>query len=124
LEKFWETVKDYIIAFGWAKGVFTIFFFLAHYWLFKMYNGRLADRQEEINRLAADNHEYRDRFLAMLDKHFEINKDLGGLIKPGQSESPVNRPDTEPKPPAQLPERARDDSKKDDKPPGRRPRRR
>ncbi len=65
----WSTVKDYVIAFGWVKGVFTIFFFLAHAWIYSLYRGRLKDRQKEIDRLAEDNHEYRERFLRLLDIH-------------------------------------------------------
>lgn len=36
---------------------------------------QLQDRQREIDRLARDNHEYRERFLALLDKKFpnEVN---------------------------------------------------
>jgi hypothetical protein len=69
LEHFWETVKDFIIAFGWTKGVFAIFFFLAQLAVWSLYMGRLKDRQREIDKLAKDNHEYRDRLLALLDKH-------------------------------------------------------
>ena len=32
---------------------------------------QLDDRQREIDRLAADNHAYRDRFLALLDKKIQ-----------------------------------------------------
>lgn len=60
---FWDTVKDFIINFGWTKGVFTIFFFLAHWIHNKMVNGRLTDRQNEIDRLADDNRRYRELYL-------------------------------------------------------------
>lgn len=63
----WETILTYIETLGWAKGVFTIFFFLAHYWIFKSYKGRLDDRQKEIDRIALDNSEYRKRFMTLLD---------------------------------------------------------
>jgi len=66
----WQTIKDLIQTLGWTKGVFTVFFFLAHAYIFSLYRGRLKDRQIEIDRLAKDNHEYRDRFLALLDRHF------------------------------------------------------
>ena len=67
----WPEIKDFIVTMGWAKGVFTIFFFIAHAWIYKLYNGRLEDRQAEIDRLASDNREYRERFLRLLDKHFK-----------------------------------------------------
>ena len=70
----WETIKDFITLFGWVKGIFAIFFFLAHFWVWRLYSGRLADRQKEIERLADDNRQYRERFLALIDKQFEYQK--------------------------------------------------
>lgn len=67
----WDEILSFIKALGWTKGVFTIFFFLAHGWIYNLYRDRLKDRQSEINRLATDNREYRERFLSLLDKHFE-----------------------------------------------------
>lgn len=66
----WKIVKDFIVAFGWTKGVFTIFFFCAHGWVYKLYKARVEDKQAEIDRLAADNREYRERFLKLYDEHF------------------------------------------------------
>lgn len=63
-----EIIKDFVQSFGWTKGVFTIFFFLAHWCYFWTNNQRLKDRQREIDRLANDNREYRDRYLAIHDK--------------------------------------------------------
>lgn len=69
----WDTVLTFIQKLGWTKGVFTLFFFIAHYWVFKLYNGRLEDRQGEIDRLAEDNRAYRERYLAKLDDHFKYS---------------------------------------------------
>jgi hypothetical protein len=69
----WEQVGGLIREFGWTKGVFTIFFFMAHAWIYKLYAGRLADRQKEIDRIAADNREYRERFLTLLDRQMGIS---------------------------------------------------
>ncbi|MBE7444733.1 MAG: hypothetical protein HS132_05590 [Planctomycetia bacterium] len=66
----WQTIKSYIVSFGIVKGLFVIFFFGAHAWIYLSYRGRLKDRQAEINRLAADNREYRERFLYLLDNKF------------------------------------------------------
>ena len=35
-----------------------------------LYRGRLNDRQKQIDNLAKENKEYRDRFLELMDKHF------------------------------------------------------
>jgi len=70
----WNTIKDFIVTMGWTKGVFTIFFFMTHGWVYILYNGRVKDRQKEIERLAADNREYRERFLKILDEHYDYKK--------------------------------------------------
>lgn len=70
----WEVIRNFIFDFGWTKGVFTIFFFLAHFWIWMLYKDRIKDRKEEIDRLAQDNKEYRDRFLAFIDKNVEDKK--------------------------------------------------
>jgi hypothetical protein len=75
LAQIWETIKDAVTAFGWVKGTFTLFFWIAHYWLYRLYSGRLADRQAQINMLAAENREYRERYLAILDRHFGLPTD-------------------------------------------------
>jgi hypothetical protein len=68
-----EVAISYIEKFGWTKGMFALFFFMSHGWIFHLYNGRLSDRQGEIDRLAADNREYRERYLARLDQHFNYS---------------------------------------------------
>jgi F0F1-type ATP synthase membrane subunit b/b' len=70
----WETVKDFIISFGWVKGTFTIFFWLALFFFYRLYKARIDDKQKEIDRLAQENREYRERFLALLDRHFDYQK--------------------------------------------------
>ena len=66
-----QTVKDFIVSLGWVKGTFALFFWVTQGWIYFLYRGRLKDRQKEIDRLAQDNREYRDRFVAMLDKQFD-----------------------------------------------------
>ena len=68
----WNVVKDAVVSFGLLRGSFVLFFWVAHYWIYKLYSGRLRDRQKEIDRVAADNREYRERFLDLLDKHFDL----------------------------------------------------
>jgi hypothetical protein len=64
----WSEIQEFIQQFGWVKGVFTVFFFMSHAWIWRLYTGRLADRQKEIDRLAAENRDYRERFLMILDE--------------------------------------------------------
>lgn len=68
----WNDAAAFLGKFGIIKGGFVLFFFMAHYWVWKMYNGRLEDRQKEIDRLASDNREYRERFLAITDQAFNV----------------------------------------------------
>ena len=69
-----KLILEFIKELGWTKGVFAIFFFLAHWVIYSLYNGRLKDRQGEINRIAVENKEYRERFLNILDIHFDNSK--------------------------------------------------
>lgn len=63
-------ITDLLREFGLTRGLFVCFFFIAHFWIFVLYSSRVKDRKEEIERLAKDNHLYRDRFLALLDDRF------------------------------------------------------
>jgi len=64
----WDTILKFIQSLGLVKGIFVIFFFLMHGLYFLAMNGRLKDRQAEIDRITADNREYRERFLSILDE--------------------------------------------------------
>ena len=76
---FFDIVKDFIVNFGWTKGVFTIFFFLSHYWLYKSNERRVREKQNEIDRLAQDNREYRTVYLKQLDAGFNYTKKKGKI---------------------------------------------
>jgi len=69
----WNDVFDAVRQFGWTKGVFTIFFFMAHAWIWKEYRGRLQDHRKQIDALAAENRQYRELFLGLIDKKFDFN---------------------------------------------------
>lgn len=77
----WQTIKDFIVSFGWVKGMFALFFWFSQGWIYILYRGRLSDRQKEIDRIAKDNREYRERFLSILDDKFGY-KQLQGKPKP------------------------------------------
>jgi len=68
-----DNILEFVKALGWTKGVFTIFFFMAHGWIYNLYRGRLNDRQKEIDRIAEENREYRERFLKLMDKAFSYS---------------------------------------------------
>ena len=70
----WEIVLNFINQLGWSKGIFTIFFFLAHFWIYKEYKGRLNNRKKEIDRVTKENREYREKFLSILDSKFDQKK--------------------------------------------------
>jgi hypothetical protein len=87
----WEVIRSFIQQLGVVKGTFVVFFWTAHAALFLLYRGRLKDRQKEIDRLAAENKEHRDRFTALLDKQFKIPKAKLSPPKP-QQQLPRGRP--------------------------------
>ena len=72
----WSEFRTFIHDLGLLRGLFAIFFLGMHAWVFALYNGRLQDRQKEIDRLAEENKEYRNRFTALLDKGLKIPKNL------------------------------------------------
>ena len=65
---------ELIKTIGMAKTLFSVILLSCHFFIFKLCNARLKDRQDEINRLAQENHEYRDRFLKLLDSKFNSQK--------------------------------------------------
>lgn len=63
------SLSELIPLIGLTKALFAIFFVVMHGWVFLLYRGRLKDRQGEIDRLANENHQYRELFVGLLDKH-------------------------------------------------------
>lgn len=76
LTQLWEIVKDAIVTLGLVRGTFVLFFWIAHFWIFRLYSGRLKDRQKEIDNIAAENRQYRERFLALIDKHLGLETNI------------------------------------------------
>ena len=52
-------------------GILLVLVIVFHRTTMRSYEGRLSERQTEIDRLAAENREYRDRFTRILD----LNRD-------------------------------------------------
>lgn len=67
-----EQLTAMVQSLGLLETLFILFFFGAHSVIFLQYRARLNDRQKEIDRLAKDNHEYRDRFLAFVDRQMNL----------------------------------------------------
>jgi hypothetical protein len=59
-------VVGLIQAIGMTKTLFAVIILSCHFYIFRVYNARLQDRQNEINRLATENHDYRDKFSQLL----------------------------------------------------------
>jgi cell division protein FtsL len=72
----WDQIVALVTSLGVVKGLFVIFFISAHGVIFATYNGRLRDRQKDIDRLAAENKEHRERFTALIDKKLHVPKHL------------------------------------------------
>jgi len=64
----------YINELGLKNGLFVLFFIGSHIWIYYLYLGRVKDAKEQIDRLAIENREYRERFLGMLDIEFNYKK--------------------------------------------------
>jgi hypothetical protein len=77
----WDSVIDILKTFGLTRGLFTIFFLTLWYYYHRAHQNRLSDKDEEIKRLAKDNHEYRERFMKLLDEKYKIQPFLEGEKK-------------------------------------------
>lgn len=63
-------VTEFLKHFGLLKGCFVLFFCGAHWIIFRLYGLRVKDCKEQINLIAGENREYRERFLSILDNKF------------------------------------------------------
>jgi len=60
-------VEDWLIHVLEEHGLFGALFALSLFIIKRLYEGRLEDRQKEIDRLAQENHDYRDKFMVLLN---------------------------------------------------------
>ena len=63
----WDTINYVIKSIGIWGGLFVTLLIFMHWWIYKLYEGRLTDRQQEIDKLAVENREYRERFYKLID---------------------------------------------------------
>ncbi len=68
----WDVILEFIQKLGWVKGMFALFFWVAHAAYFLMVRGRLKDRQREIDRMAADIADYRNTFSSLILKEMKL----------------------------------------------------
>ena len=76
-----DIIFSFLKEFGEVNGLLILGIVLMFRWVWRsnahihrQHREQLQDRQREIDRLAADNRVYRDRFLAMLDKKNQHEK--------------------------------------------------
>ena len=77
-----DTIASFLTKFGEINGLLILGIIFMFWWvrslnarIHRQHQDQLEDRQREIDRLAEDNHAYRDRFLALLDKKIQQEDD-------------------------------------------------
>ena len=77
-----DTISSFLTKFGEINGLLILGIIFMFLWvrslntrIHRQHQEQLQDRQREIDRLAEDNHAYRDRFLALLDKKIQQEED-------------------------------------------------
>lgn len=80
MRHFFESLFRYLGGLGFTEALVVILIlailFLVIYgvrWMSKTHQRQLDDRQREIDRLAADNREYRERFLQFVDHTLHLS---------------------------------------------------
>lgn len=79
--KFEIPFGDFLANLSFTEGALLILLILGVFWLYKSQQSRLDERQRELDRLAADNRDYRDRFERLHDRlekrHIEPSESQG-----------------------------------------------
>ena len=77
-----DTLFSFLKEFGVTNGLLILGIIGMFSWvrslnsrIHRQHQEQLQDRQRELDRLAEDNHAYRDRFLALLDKKIQQEED-------------------------------------------------
>ena len=68
-----NVIFEFIKTQGWPEGVLTVLILFVFYLNYRLYILRIKDHKEQIDRLAKENHEYRDIFTKLLDDKFGIS---------------------------------------------------
>ena len=64
----WNSVLSFVTDPAFSSGVWIVSLIFMAY-MHKMYNRQLDDRQKELDRLAADNRQYRDNFAKLMQDY-------------------------------------------------------
>ena len=62
-------VKALAAAVGWINTLIGVAFFSLCFLLYKMVMHLLSEKQKQIDALATENREYRERFTSLMDEH-------------------------------------------------------
>ena len=62
------SISEFFSTLTFIQGVLLILVLLGGFWIYKSQQRQLDDRQWEIDRLAAGNREYRDRFERIMNQ--------------------------------------------------------
>lgn len=71
-----STFTEFFNNLSVTEGVLIILVVLFYRGTIKSYHRQLDDRQKEIDRLALDNREYRDKFAQFVDRELRLQPDL------------------------------------------------
>ena len=63
---------DFFSGLTYVEGLLLILVLVLCRWVSRSHRRQLDDRQREIDRLAADNREYRERFLQFVDRTLRL----------------------------------------------------
>ena len=73
-----QSLNDFLQNQGTITGLLILFVIFLIWRNSRQNDERLADKDREIARLAADVHDMRDRMMAVWDKHYNYNADPKG----------------------------------------------
>ena len=85
--------SEFFAKLTFTEGALLILLLLGGLWLYRSHARELRDRQSELDRLAADNHDYRDRFERMHDKIELLTERLANRsVRPSSKARAKKRP--------------------------------
>lgn len=88
-----EAFSEFFAKLSFTEGVLLLLVLCGGFWIYKIYAREAKHYQRELDRLAADNHDYRDRFETMQNTIESLTKQLGDCLarsstKPRTSKKP------------------------------------
>lgn len=68
-------ISDFLNDFGVLDGLLILFFIFGHLAIYKLYIKNIKSKQEEINRIALENREYREIFINLIEQRLNIKNE-------------------------------------------------